>query len=87
MKTKSIIELRELDLTILKWIKSGANTSSIARLVFPNAKLPGQSLVGYLIKYLYLGLIEKPSRGNYIITIDGKWFIKYLTKLTNERFI
>ena len=87
MKNKSLIELRELDLTILNWLKTKLKVSSIARGVFPKAKNPLQSLNTYLIKYLRLGLIERQSIGVYNITNTGKYFIKILTKLRNETFI
>ncbi len=83
MKTKNLIELRELDLTILSWIQTGSPINLIASTVFKNSKFPQQSLYHYIIKYINLGLVDKQSRGTYCITKDGKYFIKIMEKLND----
>lgn len=83
MRTKSLIELREIDLEILENIDE-YKLMFLARSVFPNAKYPQQTLYSYLQKYLRLGLIEKLSRGQYTITEDGLYFINILRKLRDR---
>lgn len=87
MKTKSIIELREIDLRILQCIKTKSSKISIANVVFPKAEYPSNSLTPYLDKHISYGYVKCGERGIYSITPDGKKAIKMLIKLQEKNGI
>lgn len=82
MKTKSLIELRKIDLDILKSLES-EKLNIIGKRIF-KGNLSSQAMNYYVNKYLRLGLIEKISHGKYELTESGHYFIKILEKLKNQ---
>lgn len=84
MKTKSIIELREIDLRILQCIKTKSSKISIANVIFPKADYPSNSLTPYLDKHMSYGYVQCNERGVYSITKKGKNAIKMLLELQEK---
>lgn len=82
MKTKSLIELRETDYNILKLIGI-MKVRYISRQIF-RGRLSSQIINFYLNKYQRLGLVNKVSRGEYVLTDDGLYFVNVLSKLINK---
>jgi len=85
MQNKTLIRLGELDLNILSFLDTKTKLPHIAKIVFPKAKLPRQSLYSYILKHQRLQMIHKTGRGEYELTNQGRYFLRVLRKLSEVK--